>query len=249
MLLPKISESRNCSGFTLAEMAIVLVIVSILMGGMVVGLTTQMDNAKQTQTEQTLVDIREALLGFAVAKNRLPCPAAPGATGVESPTGGTCTNPWNGFVPGTTLGIGPTDPQGYVLDGWNQRIRYAVTTANAGAWDFTTSGRMSVVGMTDLAPDLRVCASATGITATTCGTATSLTDNAVAVIYSIGRNGGTGGTGADEAANPNPQSANNDRVFVSHTPAATAGNPFDDIVTWVSPYTLYSRMITAGRLP
>jgi hypothetical protein len=67
----------------------------------------------------------------------------------------------------------------------------------------------------------------------------------VAVIFSLGKNAPTGGTGADEAAN-----INNDPVFVSHTPTpASSGNEFDDLVTWLSPNILFNRMIAAGRLP
>jgi len=71
------------------------------------------------------------------------------------------------------------------------------------------------------------------------------------VIYSLGKNAASGGTGTDETANPNPNSANNDQVFVSHAPtmAGATNGEFDDIVTWLSVNTLFSRMIAAGALP
>jgi hypothetical protein len=71
------------------------------------------------------------------------------------------------------------------------------------------------------------------------------------VIYSTGKNGGYGGTGADELANPNSNSANNDRVFVSHLPtvSTSANGEFDDIVIWLSPNLLFGNMVAAGRLP
>ena len=59
------------------------------------------------------------------------------------------------------------------------------------------------------------------------------------------------GTGTDEAANPNPNSADNNRTFVSHTPtgsSATNGE-FDDLVIWISNSTLLNRMVSAGKLP
>jgi prepilin-type N-terminal cleavage/methylation domain-containing protein len=243
-------------GFTLVEMAIVLIIISILLGAMVAGIGAQVDSANKAQTEQTLSDIREALLGFAAAQGRLPCPAAPNATGVESPTGGacgtpcTCTNNFDGLVPGRTLGVGPTDSNGYVVDAWNHQIHYAITNGAGNA--FTTSATL-IAGTMSLADPtwLSVCSTATGITAASCNTAPELTHRAVAVIYSTGKNGGSGGAEPDEAANPNPQSANNDPVFVSHdaVTAGAANGEFDDIMIWISPYVLYSRMITAGRLP
>lgn len=241
------------SGFTLVEMAIVLVIVGLLLGGLLMPLGAQMEQRKISETQKALDDIKEALIGYAVANGRLPCPASATSNGIESPQGGgVCTNPFNGFLPSATLGLSQTDSQGYAVDAWGltqNRIRYAVSTANTSA--FTTLNGMKTTTMATLAPDLRVCASATGITATTCGTAVSLTNNAVAIIYSLGKNASTGGLGTDEAANPNPNSANNDQVFVSHTPtsAAAANGEFDDIVTWLSPNTLFNRMVAAGQLP
>jgi hypothetical protein len=76
-----------------------------------------------------------------------------------------------------------------------------------------------------------------------------LASNAVAVIWSTGKNTTSGGTSADESENPNPQTgANPDptpNCFVSHILAPD----FDDQVIWLSPNILYNRMISAGRLP
>ena len=40
-----------------------------------------------------------------------------------------------------------------------------------------------------------------------------------------------------------------DEVFVNRTLGAQVGNAFDDLVTWVSPSTLYGELVSAGRLP
>ena len=258
-------------GFTLAELAVVLVIVVLLLGGLLLPLSAQIDARNLAATRRTLDGIGDALLGFAAAQGRLPCPAAGGATGVESPAGGgACTNPYDGFVPGATLGITPTDDAGYVIDAWGQRIRYAVSrdpsnanmNANAGGpWraSFTTvngmhntvTGAGCAAGLACLNPDLHVCSGGSASAQQTCA-GTKLADSAVAVWYSLGRNGATGGSAGDESMNPNPNFAYaNDRVFLSHEPAAAgaAGGEFDDIVTWLSPNVLYNSMIAAGRLP
>ena len=270
---------RQHSGFTLIELAVVLLILGALFAGIIVPFTTQIELRRVSETQKTLEEIREALLGFAAAHGRLPCPAAPNTTGVESkvPAGantdkqGNCTNFWDGFVPGTTLGIGPTDSSGYILDAWNNRIRYAVTNtdrlsaggvAPPNCYDFTGEGtntgsnsEMRNVGMATLTPDLKVCSTVTGSTATACAANRSLVDTAVAVIYSTGPNTtqpDTGGTRTDENANPNPNMAGvANRVFVSDEragPGAPNGE-FDDIVIWLSPNILYAKMISAGRLP
>ena len=117
---------RKHAGFTLVEISIVLVVVALMLGGLVGALGARQESAASRETQTRLHEIREALLGFAAAEGRLPCPAAPDSSGSESPAGGgACNNSYDGFVPGITLGIGPTDAQGYVLDAWNKRIRYA----------------------------------------------------------------------------------------------------------------------------
>lgn len=252
-------------GFTLTELALVLFIVALLIGGLLIPLTSQVDLQRTNETLKTLEGVRDSLVGFAATNGRLPCPATGGTTGVEDPNTGTgiCVTPHGGFVPGITLGISPVDAQGYVLDAWGQRIRYAVTTANSNA--FTKPGQMRTTGMTTLDPDLRICS--TGATmdqpgipgSAIChsdGTTNALTNKAIVVVYSLGRNGSTGGTGVDERHNPNevsggPYFVAADRAFVSHSPAP-AGAPngeFDDIVIWLSSNILFNRMIAAGQLP
>jgi prepilin-type N-terminal cleavage/methylation domain-containing protein len=249
-------KKKDC-GFTLVEMAIVLMIVGLLLGGMLVPLSAQMDQRNVTETRKQLDEIQQALIGFAVINGRLPCPASSTSNGVENPVGGgNCSNFYNGFVPAATLGLASVvDSQGntgFAVDSWGNRIHYAVTKWSSMSpsqpYVFTSLNGMSTVGISNLSPDLLVCSTATGITGSppSCASGASLTSNGVpAVIYSTGKNGGYGGTGLDEAENPNPNSADNDRVFVSHTPTPT----FDDLVVWISPNILLNRMVAAGKLP
>jgi prepilin-type N-terminal cleavage/methylation domain-containing protein len=242
---------RKCQyGFTLVEIAVVMLVIALLLGGLLVPLSAQVELRRTSDTQKYLDEIRETLIGFAVANARLPCPATAASAGVESPSGGgACTNNYNGFVPAATLGLAVVDDQGFAVDPWGNRVRYAVTNANGNA--FTTVSGMSTTGLGTLAPNLLICSTATGISATSCAAGTALTSGVPAIIYSTGKNGGYGGTGLDEAGNPNANSANNDRVFVNHvpTPSSATNGEFDDIVTWLSPNVLYNRMIAAGRLP
>lgn len=242
-------------GFSLIELAIVLAVLALLLGGLLVPLTMQIEQQRIRETQKMLEDAKEAIIGFAIANGRLPCPASISSNGQESfdtaaggsAANGKCSNFFNGFLPAVTLGISPVDANGYAVDAWGltqNRIRYAVTTANNNA--FTTTGGMAATTMSVLLPDLRVCVTATGTTAANCGTATSLANNAIAVVYSLGKNAATGGAGLDEAAN-----LNGDAVFISHTPAAStaANGEFDDLVTWLSPSILFNRMVAAEKLP
>lgn len=210
--------------------------------------SAQMERIATADTQHRLDEARDALLGFAAANGRLPCPAVGGTTGVEAPLGGgICSDNWDGFLPAITLGIGPTDQNGYALDGWGNPIRYTVTKATAG--QVSTANQIKAAwNAGTLAADLRVCSTATGMSGTgvsaTCASGSELANNAVAVVYSRGRNGAIAPVSADEQANGDA-----DRLFVSHTPTPAGANEFDDLVIWISPNILYNRMIAAGRLP
>jgi prepilin-type N-terminal cleavage/methylation domain-containing protein len=273
-----VKHPQTQTGFTLVEMAIVLLIVTLLLYGLVPTISSQIEQKQRNETRKQLDEVRDALLGFVVAKGRLPCPANAANNGMESfcaaadpapcglpitdpvPSNERCYSPpaplvpavYDGFVPAATLGITATNNQGFAVDGWSNPIRYAVTVKNSGS--FTKSNGMQATGMNSLNPDLHVCASATYIPAppaTNCGVsppAVNLTTDAVAVIYSIGRDPVPAVTNTDELANLNLPA---DPVFVSHepSPAGAPNGEFDDIVTWISPNILYNRMVTAGKLP
>ncbi|OIR01689.1 hypothetical protein GALL_161910 [mine drainage metagenome] len=245
-------------GFSLPELAIVLVVIGLLVGGMLMPLATQIDLRRTAQTRRSLQEARDALLGFAVANGRLPCPAAAGSGGAET-SAGPCPlsagGVADGFLPGVTLGLSPSDSLGYVLDAWGNRLRYAVSAAPAAApGSFTSSNGISNFWRANGAPpaaDLQICwdsvsISRPGSAKADCAAGSALSRAAVAVIYSTGRNTATSGRGPDEAAN-----LNGDRVFVAHAeaPEGASGGEFDDLLIWLSPNILYNRMVAAGRLP
>ena len=129
---------RSARGFTLAELAIAFLVISLLLGGMLMTLSAQNQTRQIAETQRTMENARDALFGFAVRFGRLPCPALDdAATGEESRRDAanayTCevcavTAPYcEGMLPAITLGIGPTDRQGYLVDAWGNRVRYAVT--------------------------------------------------------------------------------------------------------------------------
>ena len=255
---------RLSSGFTLAELAIVTAIVGLLLGSLLLTLSTQLDQRQRTTTQQTLELAREALIGYVIANGRLPCPAVAVLstdTGVEAPIGGTtsvipCAAPYSGYYPAVTVGLTNTDANGYLLDAWSNRIRYAVTTTQTNLFTnptaslptIKTPGISSITPPSAGSPYLSVCSTSTGMTTganAVCANASKLTDGAVAVIFSLGRNWTTGGTGTDEAKN-----LDNDRAFIYHDPTDSnaANGEFDDLVTWLSPNVLYNRLAAAGAL-
>ena len=72
------------NGFSLVEIAVVLVIISVLIAIVAVPLATQIEQRRTEATLKQLEVIKEALIGFATAKGRLPCPATLNSAGLES---------------------------------------------------------------------------------------------------------------------------------------------------------------------
>ena len=111
------------AGFTLIELAVVIVVIALLLGSILVPLTSQVEQRKVLETQKTLDEIKEALIGFAMINGRLPRPATSSSDGTER---GNCTTELEctGFIPWTALGVSKVDSYGKI-------IRYSVTPAFA----------------------------------------------------------------------------------------------------------------------
>lgn len=224
-------------GFSLVEMAVVLVILGFVITALILPITAQREANFLHQTDNQLEIARKALIGFAQTNGRLPCPAIDGIgkPGEEQVAGGVC-NPGqsfaDGYLPATTLGI----TAGFALDGWGHRIRYTVSQSSDNSAPFTSVGAagMAGKGMSNLNPNLQIKQSTTGVV---------LINNAVAVIYSTGKDLSSGGVDEDE-------NLDGDNEFVSHDIQANGpSGEFDHRLVWISPYILYNAMIQAGQLP
>lgn len=259
-------------GFSLIEIALVLVIVGIALGAGITMLSKQLEGKNVSDTQSRLKEASEAITAFAMVNRRLPCPATLLSAGLESitpgPAGarGQCTNPNNGFVPSRTLGLSEQGNAGITVDAWAGNLRYAVSqltytgTGNAPVsvscvgtcYPFTQADGVKnayyLNGVQSTIPPaglLRVCATASVITPTTCGTAPQISQ-AGFIVWSTSRNGAAGGVGLDEAAN-----LNNDVVYVSHprTEVGAANGEFDDLFVWQTNAAVVSGMTKAGVLP
>lgn len=239
--------TNKYKGFTLVEMAVVLVIVGFMVGGLLVSLTAQTDLKNYGEARKLLENSKEAMMGYALSHRHLPCPDKTagadngdddrpndGREDFDAVTG-TCMAPLEGNFPWATLGLPENDP-------WGQHLIYRVRA------DFSQrqTALLDTFGLTT-AGNLRVCNEAA------CNVP-RLTDVAVAVVVSRGKNMGNCTTlpsppaCADERANDD-----NNNDFVSHELRAwTALNPnteYDDVVVWLSSNILINRMVAAGQLP
>ena len=263
---------RAQKGFTLIELAVVLAIVSALMTSVAYTLSAEVEQRKYEETRRRLEQARDLLIGFALINGRLPCPARStsagvevrdsasgqcGAAGIEDYYGGTLANgSQGGLLPAASIGFHPVDAGGFAVDAWQNRLRYAVAkTLDASSCSvvanphFVHAPNLQANGIRCQPDDLLICKSANGISASSCGATANqiMTKGTVAaIVFSTGRNGANGGSGADEAAN-----LDGNAIFVHHTPAPAeaAGGAFDDQFTWVTVGEVYSKLIAAGVLP
>ena len=237
-------------GFSLIEAAVVLAIVGLLLSSTLFTLSAQVENRQRGDTQRRLDDARELLLSFALVNGRLPCPAT--TSGEEA--GGSaaaCATSYGGFLPARTIGFQPTDAEGFGLDAWGNRIRYAVSATQWGAAParFTRQHAATASWSMGQKPsDLVVCSASPAVpSATACdaGASTTNQNTVVAIVFSTGRNAGAP-RGANEARNLDANA-----LFVSRAPdpPGAPGGEFDDLLVWIPVGLLYGRMVSAGVLP
>ena len=229
---------RKQHGFTLIEMTMVLVILSLLLGGLMAPMSTQLENNHRWETKRQLEKINEALLGYVLVHGYLPCPDTSNdgreervssgcfGQGVSDEKGGKGGKVWHGTLPWINLGVGKQDA-------WNSRFTYAVSerftdarNTPLPAFSLETEGAIQVVHGVDRTP---------------------------ALVLSHGANL-QGGMSIHGLARDMPTSLteleNSDGnarfEFAPYSNDSRQG--FDDQMVWVSPYILKNRLLLAGRL-
>ena len=234
---------KHAKGFTLVEMAIVLVIIGLLLGGLLMPLSTQIENTRRNDTEKSLEALKQAVIGFALVNGRLPCPdkadggeQGPANDGQEdrNPGTGVCVSV-EGNLPWVTLGT-------VELDSWGNRYRYRVTGSFADGIDGTGCGTATPGVSFELCSvgDMTIVNEVGGRNVAT---------NIPAIILSVGKNG------LNAVSNNEIENTNTDSVFVDHIytdnadPLTNPQGVIDDLIVWVSPNILFNRMVAAGRLP
>lgn len=238
-------------GFTLIEMAIVLIIITILIGGLAVPLSTQIQARRIAETNKTLEEAKEAIIGYAMTHKStdgnqrpyLPCPDTDGDGREEARVTGVGTGPeLDGSCP-QSFGFFPwVDLGGAAHDAWGNRLRYVVTRKlsnqisgfssstdrNTGAWkDIASSNGCAPVNVAAGVPFVLVSHGPNG------WGARNVNGNTLAAP-----------SGADE----NENLLGDNACYVSRAPSKPggAGGEFDDLVTWLPFGLLVSRACPAG---
>jgi prepilin-type N-terminal cleavage/methylation domain-containing protein len=229
-----LAYNQRQGGFNLIEMAIVMVILGTLLGGLLMPLSAQRDMSQRTTTEQQLEEIRNALMGFAQLNGRLPCPTNINSNGLELRNATTlnCTFA-NGFVPYATLGLQGSIQNQRLVDIWQMPIQYRLSAVST--WQYAKK-----ISLTTPAANLQVCdtSSCTNIIA----------PNLVAVIFSTGKDGPDipASTSPDQVLNRTPGTTS----FVSRSPTEyeASGTEFDDLLIWIGSSQLIYELSKAGQL-
>ena len=235
----KIRSMKKHSGFSLVEMAITLVIVGLLLGGMVLPLLTLQEQTTFSESRQKLGEIREAMIGYGMSHGYLPCPAVSVSNGAEdrNVVTGACVKQV-GFLPWAELGF-------QKLDNWGHLYRYSVSanfSNSATKISLTSTGNITV-----FARDING--------------ATSNISNIPVVVTSHGKQAylayqddGTqianaSSTNSDEVVNGSNITGTSfySRDITKNT--AATGGEFDDLVVWIPTSFYVNRMISAGQLP
>lgn len=248
-------KTQHTSGFTLIETAVVLLILGLVLGGLITAIGQSTEGNRRSDAQALINRVEEALYGFAQANGRLPCPASNASNGLEVLAGGgDCTfNGGHGFVPAVTLGLqGRVNADGLLLDPWSNPLRYSVAQLVSGGNRAFTS----LAGMQSLFANpaslaagptlLRVCNDVT------CAPlpARELANTVPAVVISMGANWNAF-TSADEVSNAGNVTVGGYRLTNTNTFVSRQYNDanYDDIISWLSPHVLFSRLVTAGQLP
>jgi len=247
-------------GFTLIELSIVLIIMSVVIGG---GLTTFTASIKKNQfdiTSARIETIENALLSYSMTNLRIPCPAdiTKNLGDATYATEGTnCHNiatlptvQIEGTVPTKELGLSDD----YMYDGWGHRFRYAVDPAfTASLTDTTNPPKANPLPINSGGLCVK---SPTGITIRD-SAATARTTSAIYAIVSQGADGHGSYTyngtmfnaslsNADTLKNCHCDSSAgvvaNDGIYVQKAPTYTsATDQFDDIVAFKEAWQMQSQ--------
>ncbi|MFK5969637.1 MAG: prepilin-type N-terminal cleavage/methylation domain-containing protein [Candidatus Marithrix sp.] len=233
---------KTSPGFTLVEMSIVLIIIGFLIGGMFAPLSMQMNQQKIRDTKKTLETIKEALMGYAILNDRLPCPAKCYKYKDENSIcfGGTFVNKYvgkeddtdttfceqEGYLPWVDLGVSQ-------YDAWGNIFRYRLD--NSYDTSLTSSDTSSGLKIRNINSNHL--------------TNETVNSNVIAIIYSCGKNGMPDATNAISGytgANCSPISLVTKDIY---TQDFYVENEFDDMLVWLPKTILINQLVSAGKWP
>jgi prepilin-type N-terminal cleavage/methylation domain-containing protein len=199
MKYPPFHPHLGRSGFTLIELSVVLMIMSIILAGVLSFMAEKTDADKYKETERRMEVVEKALAGFLAENGRLPCPGLLADTPGAATFGKAARNATTDYLcdssiaamdepagSGNTTGVVPTKTlqisDEYAFDAWGRRINYNMQEKCNGALNDATS-----LSIHDFNNDTAgYCNEMYNILNTSGG---SVKDTAIYVLVSYGKNG------------------------------------------------------------
>jgi prepilin-type N-terminal cleavage/methylation domain-containing protein len=212
---------KHHQGFSLVEMAIVLIIFGHFLSATLIPLSAQRDLSDYRTARSDLDQIKEALLGYLISKGSLRCSDTIGKGAADnSCSAGAIVQ---GDIPWTGLGVSR-------LESWGQPYRYCVDKnfVSPSVILLSSSGSIYLYSSSNLIQ--------------------KIASNLPTVVHGSGKNGGIQSppsTLADELKNTAIGPNELDNTFVTNE----ITSDFDDLVVWVPSSILFSRMVSAQKLP
>ena len=254
------------------ELALVIAILALVLGAVLVPLSTQLKSANVREAKADLSEIRDALLGFATGNGHLPCPEDPALVpdGLEDRDPNTLLcDVEEGILPWRELGVRPDDRWGRHYH-YRPGAQFTLTIRGSCPQSLSPppTPRLDLCDVGDAIVQERFDDIATP--AVREKTLETVVDRPAAIVVSFGANGygarayGGGvipappGVGADELANYTnevPPVFRVRTVFDAENAGCDDADPtvsfcpFDDVVEWLPTSVFFAQMVKAGQLP
>lgn len=253
---------QTSHGFSLVEIAVVLFIIGLVIGGFLVPISMQLDINKIKTTQERLEKINEALIGFAILNGHLPCPSLDykygKAADFKSPGKDTCTtyDQSDGYLPWADLGTVGAEK----YDGWGNPFRYRVD----GKFSNKETGEPSIADppKNEHALEIRN-RNGSLLSSFNPDLPTNEGSYVVAIIFSCGKNGRPDDNNV--TSYPSYSDAACEVAFTPLTPTSPppppppsntiyvqdiyVENTFDDILVWLPKNILINRLVMAEKWP
>ena len=256
---------RTESGFTLVELAVVLVIIGTMLTLGLAAFNAQMTTGGYAKTRAKIETIKNALIDHLGRHMYLPCPDRdfgppfdeshlPDGSGEDTRT--TANDPtthctaYVGILPYRDLGLSRDD----ALDGWGNYFTYHVSdnsgTDPLNSW--TTRGTPS-------SPAVRPASTGSLVLQDAATGGTVIANQLVVVVVSHGKNGlaaytvkGVQNSLPDAGSSPDErENTDADLTYVQrdYSEKVGGGGPFDDVVSGFTNAQLLGPLILSGALP
>lgn len=224
---------NKIKGFNLVELAIVLAVIALFMGGAINTYTRWFEKQQYEQAISDIEIIKKAIIGYAMTNGYLPCPDISNAIdGNEARgVGGACealggNDP---LVPFNTLGLKQVDPWGVI---YFYRAHSDYTDSN-NLFELDNTNGLNIDDGNDI----------------------PIANNVAFVVYSLGPDQGRRFTiEQEENRDFSNQTFSKPLTFLPYsnnsTPADNSDDTgYDDVFSWVSTNVLKYHLVEADQLP